>query len=133
MMVPVTTGGNSGSSWLMKGAATMPKIQAAMTEPQLTERPDVGCRSHRRHRAHRGEGNAHHAWQAHATSSGDSFSARPMIRGTATAPGIYHEHMLQPKCEQAGGWQDLVDGIGLGAHGGAIPIGLCRAIQVPCQ
>ncbi len=33
MMVPVTTGGNSGSSRLMKGATMMPKIPAAMTEP----------------------------------------------------------------------------------------------------
>jgi hypothetical protein len=33
MMVPVTTGGNNGSSRLMKGAATMPKIPAAITEP----------------------------------------------------------------------------------------------------
>jgi hypothetical protein len=33
MMVPVTTGGNSGSSRLMKGAARMPKIPAAITEP----------------------------------------------------------------------------------------------------
>jgi hypothetical protein len=33
MMVPVTTGGNSGSSRLMKGAARMPKTPAAITEP----------------------------------------------------------------------------------------------------
>jgi hypothetical protein len=33
MMVPVTTGGNSGSSQLMKGAATAPKIPAPVTEP----------------------------------------------------------------------------------------------------
>ena len=33
MMVPVTTGGNSGSRRLMKGAARMAKIPAAMTEP----------------------------------------------------------------------------------------------------
>ena len=33
MMVPVTTGGNSGNRRLMKGATMMPKIPAAITEP----------------------------------------------------------------------------------------------------
>jgi hypothetical protein len=33
MIVPVTTGGNSGNSRLMKGAARMPKIPAEITEP----------------------------------------------------------------------------------------------------
>ena len=33
MMVPVTTGGNSGSSRLMNGATTMPKTPAAITDP----------------------------------------------------------------------------------------------------
>ena len=33
MMVPVTTGGNSGSSRLMKGATTMPKTPAPITAP----------------------------------------------------------------------------------------------------
>ena len=34
MIAPVTTGGNSGSSRLMKGAALMPKIPAEITERQ---------------------------------------------------------------------------------------------------
>ena len=33
MMVPVTTGGNSGSIRLMNGAITMPKMPAAITAP----------------------------------------------------------------------------------------------------
>ena len=33
MIVPVTTGGNSGSSRLTKGATTTPKMPAAITAP----------------------------------------------------------------------------------------------------
>ena len=33
MMVPVTTGGNSGSMRLIKGAMRMPKTPATMTAP----------------------------------------------------------------------------------------------------
>ena len=43
MMVPVTTGGNSGSRRLMKGAARMPKIPAAMTEPWMPSGPISGA------------------------------------------------------------------------------------------
>ena len=42
MMVPVTTGGNSGSSRLMSGATRIAKMPAAMTEPKMPSRPISG-------------------------------------------------------------------------------------------
>ena len=46
-----------------------------------------------------------------ATSSGVSFSARPTISGTATAPGVHHQHVLQAEGGELAGGQALVDGV----------------------
>jgi hypothetical protein len=43
MIVPVTTGGKSGSTRLTKGAITMPKSPAAMTDPKMPRRPISGA------------------------------------------------------------------------------------------
>jgi len=45
MMEPVTTGGKSGRSQLMTGAARMPKMPAAMTAPKMPVMPMVGSRA----------------------------------------------------------------------------------------
>jgi len=47
MIVPVTTGGNSGNSRLMKGAARMPKDSGSDHRAIDTEQPDIGRRGHR--------------------------------------------------------------------------------------
>src|ERR1700689_526289 len=51
-----------------------------------------------------------------ATSSGGNLRARPMIKGTATAPAYITSNMLQAEREQGRGRQDLGDRMGFGTH-----------------
>ena len=128
MMVPVTTGGNSGSIRLTKGASRRPKTPAAMTEPKIPSEPDLrSCRAIASIGADRGESDAHHHRQPDADagkaerlirvgdaageqvggdqegdSCGGRLSARPMISGTATAPAYITSTCCRPRVKRRG-------------------------------
>ena len=72
-----------------------------------------------------------------ATSSGGNFSARPMIKGTATAPAYITKHMLQAERQQPRRRQDLVDRMDFAAHVRTSPrcrpSGPSEPIQGSCQ
>ena len=134
MIVPVTTGGKKRSSELMNGATMRPNIPAAMTEPKMPPSPSSGlpamasigateakvtpimigrripngpmpidCMSVTMPQAKRS------ALTRIAICSGGSFKARPMINGTATAPGIHNQHVLQSERNELSERQALVD------------------------
>ncbi|MHC2267056.1 hypothetical protein ACVILJ_002439 [Bradyrhizobium diazoefficiens] len=141
MMLPVTTGGNSGSSRRDEGCGDDAEQAGGDDGAVDAEQADIGRGGHREHRPDRSKRHAHHHGQADADAgeaealhqrrkpAGEQVGAdqegdvlrRQLQRASddqrhRDRAGIHHQHMLEPEREQARDRQDFVDGMDLAAH-----------------